>query len=117
MADEYDFGLRRGATWRQAFEWRQADGTTPYDDLTGWTAAMQLRTRAESGEALLSLTSPAGGLAIDGPAARITATITAAQSADLPVGRAAYDIRLTAPSGDVYFLVEGTVTVESQVTR
>lgn len=113
-AARHDFVVEQGTTWRRTVEYKNADGT-PFV-LTNWTARMQVRARHTSaGTPLLDLTIANGGVVIAGNV--LTLTITAAQSALLPVGRAVYDLEIVSPAGEVTRLIEGSIIVDGEVTR
>jgi hypothetical protein len=113
-AARHDFVVEQGTTWRRTVEYKNPDGS-PFV-LTGWTARMQVRARRAAGAPLLDLTStPAAGIVIASNV--LTVTVTAAQTAALPAGRAVYDVEIVSPAGEVTRLVEGSFIVEGEVTR
>lgn len=114
-AGRYDFTLEQGTTFRRTFRWRQPDGVTP-KDLTGWTAKMQIRPKPGQPEALTLSTDAPGGITINGAAGEVTVTILPAQSSAITIRRGVYDLELTSPGGEVFRLIEGTVTVSPEVT-
>jgi hypothetical protein len=46
-----------------------------------------------------------------------TLNLTAAETTDIPAGNYIYDLDVTSVDGDVYTLLSGGFTVNSQVTR
>ena len=83
----------QGDTWVMEFYAVDADGDAV--SLAGNTATMQLRYDPEDADEFLELTSPSGGLVVDGAAGKVTATITAAQSAAFTPGKFYYGLRAT----------------------
>lgn len=108
---------KRGQTEREPWQWFEADGVTPIP-LTGYTARMQVKERAGDDEpALLTLTSPSGGLTITAATGIVEAAVTHSQTAAFAVGSYVFDLLLISPGGDRTFLVEGTVTVRERTTE
>ena len=92
----------------------ETTANTPLD-LTGYTAAMQVREGYSSPDALLSLTSSAG-IALGGTAGTVQIAISAAQSSAIPAGSYAYDLELTL-SGAVTRLLQGSFSVVGNITK
>ena len=116
MAVTYNTVIDQGADWYINFTYENPAGTPV--NLTGYTAALQIRTSPLAATAVLSLTSPSGGITITGATGLIACHATAVQTAAIINGRYAYDIEITAPStGIITRLVQGTVDVSAQVTR
>lgn len=86
------FTVKRGDTWRQPFTWRQGSETGDPVDLTGCTAALQVRDAA--GELVLDATLD---LTIDGPNGTITVDTQIPE--DLEPGKYLFDIEMTYSDG------------------
>lgn len=113
-----NFIIEAGATFTAVLTWEDPD-ENPID-ITGYTAAMQIRPSMESEDVLADLTSsPAAGLTLGGTAGTIAIRIEADVTDAMPVGRSVYDLELTSGGdpAEVTRLVEGLVTVRRQVTR
>jgi len=108
----YNITAYQGATYSKTFSITQADVAF---DLTGYTAAMQVREGYSSADALLSLTSSAG-IALGGTAGTVQIAISAAQSSAIPAGSYAYDLELTL-SGAVTRLLQGSFSVVGNITK
>jgi hypothetical protein len=81
-------------------------------DLTGYTAAAQMRKHYSS------LTAYAFTATVDNNNGTVTLTMNAATTNSIPYGRYVYDCELTkASTSTVIRLVEGIVTISPQVTR
>jgi hypothetical protein len=106
--------IEQGATWKHALIVR--DGATPRD-LTGYTARMQIRKVVTSADVLAELTVANSGITITAAQGRIDLVLSATATAGLPSGPSVYDFELEGPSGEVTRLLQGTVTVDAQVTR
>ena len=117
MAASTDLVIDQFATFRSAFRWQTKSTGTPVN-LTGYTAAMQIRRNHADSTALVSLTSAAnGGLTIEGVDGRVRIEIPAATTSTLTAGRYVYDLVLTDLSSKKKRLVEGVAIVDAGVTR
>ena len=90
--------------------------TAPYN-ITGFTAAMQLRSLPESPDVALSLTTSNGGITINGPTGEIAVHATAAQTTAIDEGPYYYDLEITSNSGIVTRVAQGQAIVSAEVTR
>jgi hypothetical protein len=109
------YEIKQGATWVVEFQYVDQDGAAI--DLTGYTARMQGRTDYEASSTIFSLTSPSGGLVIDGPMGLVTATLTAVQTAAMTKGAFVYDVEIVSAGGVVTRLAEGHGVISREVTR
>ena len=105
----------QGATFRKPLDWLNPD-RTPID-LTGCTARMQVRAEIESADVLLELTTENGGIAIDGPAGRLTLHIAPVATAAIAWQSGVWDLEVEHPNGDVTRLAQGSINVLPEVTR
>lgn len=88
---------------------------TPHS-LAGYTARMQIKDRV-GGTVLLSLTSAVdGGITLDDTGKVIEITITAEQAEAITWTSGVYDLELVSSGGVVTALLEGAVTVSTEVT-
>lgn len=86
-------------------------------NITGLTAALQLRSEPSSSTAVLSLTSGAG-ITLTGATGQIDVHATATQTGAIIAGPYVYDLELTNPSsGVVTRVAQGQAIVSAQVTR
>jgi len=108
----YNITAYQGADWDRTFTITQS-GTAL--NLTGYSAAMQVREAADSTAYLLSLTS-GSGITLGGTAGSVAVAITSAQSSALSSGSYAYDLELISGS-QVTRLLQGAFTVVGNVTR
>ena len=105
--------IDQGATWNITLTYKNSDGSPI--NLTGYTAALQLRTSYDASSAALSLSS-GSGIVLGGTAGTIAVTATATQTGSLTAGEYVYDLEITS-SSVVTRLVQGRITVTPQVTR
>ena len=115
MAVTYNTTIDQGADWFINFTYQNPAGTPV--NLTGATAALQIRTSPLAKTAVLTLTSAAGGgITITANTGLIAVQATATQTTAITNGRYAYDLEITQNS-IVTRLVQGTIEVSPQVTR
>ena len=86
-----------------------------YRDLTGWEVLAQIRSTEDSNTVVATFTATL--------ADQVTTTggvylkLSPATTAALTVENGVWDCQLTSPSGDVYTYVEGTYTLDKDVSR
>jgi hypothetical protein len=85
-------------------------------NITGYTAALQIRSLPQSPTAVLSLTSGLG-ITITGSTGTIAVAATAAQTGNIDEGPYYYDLEITSQTGVVTRVAQGQVVVSAQVTR
>jgi len=83
-------------------------------DLTGHTAAGQIRKTYESSSATVALTVAFDS---DRSTGKITISLTGAQTAAVTAGRYVYDVLLTSGAGGKTRAVEGIATFNPRVTQ
>lgn len=113
--------IDQGATFTRVFVWIAGTccgcatvGATPGPvDLTGYSAAMQIRAYALSVTVLYDASSD---LVLGGIAGTMTLTIPASATEGFTWWNGVYDLILTDSSGNVTRLLQGTVTVSPGVT-
>lgn len=115
MSDYYSFVIDQGADFFLTLEYKDSTGAPI--DLTGFTAAMQLRLTTSSAVAAVSLTQ-AAGITITAITGTLAIRITAAQTGALDdSAKYDYDLEITSSAGVVTRLIQGVASVSSQVTR
>lgn len=113
-AGSYNIVCDQGATFGLNLTYEDANGTAV--NLTGYTARMQVRSKAEAATTILSLTS-GSGITLGGSAGTIVISISAATTAGLTAGDYVYDLELVAPTAAVTRLLQGRFRVSAEVTR
>jgi hypothetical protein len=111
VSAQFSIGADQGATLSLAFLWLQADGQTPVN-VTGFTAAMQVRT--QSGGSLLA--DLGSHLALGGAGGTITLSVPASTTGAWTWDGGVYDMQLTDGSGNVITLLAGQFTITPAVT-
>jgi len=114
-AGTLNLAIEQGVTWEYTIA---VTGL----DLTGASAAMQVRWKPNAPTTLLELsTDPTNGritlTVTDEDNAQLLLALTAVETAALTWGVAPYDLELTLASGDVVRLLQGNVTIWPEVTR
>ena len=107
----YDMNAYQGATFDVTITWSLDD--TPVN-LTGYTAAMQIREHVAT-PVVLSLQS-GYGITLGGDSGTITITIDATTMTGISSGRYVYDLELYTGS-EVTRLLQGQFLVSSEVTK
>ena len=116
----YDFSIPQGTDKTITFVLSVATSgkdTRTKPDLTGCTAAMQLRQKFESSLAVDTLTTENGRLQMDANTGKITAVFTHQLTKNYPVQRLVYDMKLISADHTVSRVVCGTLDVLPEVTR
>jgi len=108
----YNITCPQGATWDKTFT--VSVGGSP-QNLTGYTAAMQVRESADASSALISLTN-GSGITLGGTAGSIAVVISSTASAAIAAGSYSYDLELNSGS-TITRLLEGSFNVTGNVTR
>lgn len=111
----YNFTIDQGAQYTTQIIWADSSGNPI--DLTGYSAAMQLREQASSpNPSALNLTSSNGGITITPLAGEMDILMTTAQTGALDARFYVYDLEI-ALSGVVTRIIQGQITVSAQVTQ
>ena len=116
MAVAYDTTINQGADWYINFVYQDTDTSTPIN-ITGYTAALQLRSLPSDITAVLSLSSPSNGITITGAQGLVAVHATAVQTGAIVAGYYYYDLEITSTASVVTRLVQGQILVSPQVTR
>jgi hypothetical protein len=110
----YNFTIDQGSNWNLNVVYKDSTGTVI--NLTGYTAAMQLRQNYNSDTAELTLNTSNGGIVITGAQGKLVLSATAVQTAALDAGFYVYDLEISS-GGVVTRLIQGQITVAGEVTR
>ena len=109
----YDITCPQGATFDKTFTITVSGSLL---NLTGYTAAMQVRETYDASATLVSLTS-SSGITLGGSAGTILVTISAAATAAIKDGFYSYDLEITSGAGVKDRVVQGKFIVTPEVTR
>jgi hypothetical protein len=111
---EYDISTEQGSSLSRVVTYSDAN-SSPIN-LTGYTARMQVRPRASSGYAYLTLTSPSGGLTLGGTTGTITILVDGSVTSAIPAGDYVYDLEVVN-GAYVDKVMGGDFTLSAEVTR
>lgn len=111
--DTYPIFIKQGATFQITITWEVGGALV---DITGYTARLQARTSIAVTTTFISLTDGAG-LTLGGVAGTIIVDLTAAETAAITETIGVYDLELESPGGTVTRLLQGSVTINQEVTR
>lgn len=113
----YDIAVYQGASWDLSLTWSTGDPLVPVN-LTGWDAALQVRTEPGSDTVLLELSTGNGRIALGGAAGTANLSVNAETTATLDSGVYVYDLEMYAgEGGQVVRLIMGSFSVDPEVTR
>jgi hypothetical protein len=116
MASTYNGVIDQGADWFLNVTWENVAGQPI--DITGFTAALQLRTSPLARTYVLSLNTENDGIAITGAEGLVAIHATADQTAVIAPGRYTYDLELYSPAPTITTrLIQGTLEVSANTTR
>lgn len=119
-AHQKNLYIEQGATYELPFVWREGTTDAPGDpvDLTGATAAMQIR-KTQQAEAILdaSSTGVSPRIILGGATGEITISLTDADTDALTHKTAKYDLEVRLADGKLHRILEGDVTVSPNITQ
>jgi hypothetical protein len=115
MAVKKNFEVDQNATFNFQVQYTEDDEVTPID-LTGASAKLQVRDTQGGSKLAFTLTSPAGGITINGPDGTLNVKITPTQTNKLFYPKSAYDIMVIDTNGNKIKLLEGFMTLSRSVT-
>lgn len=114
MATIYNTTIDQGANWYFQVTYKNTAGAPI--DLTGYSAALELGTSYNMTTPTLAISTTTTGMTIPTPAnGTIIVNVPAATTAALATDNYVYVMTLTAPSGFITRLLQGTVIVEPEV--
>jgi len=117
-AGKKDLVIEQGAEFALTITYKVSGAAV---DLTDYSAYMQVRETKEAATAILDLNSDGGGIVLGGTAGTIAITVSGSADStpntyDLDFDVAVYDLKLVDGSGETLRLLEGSVTLNRQVT-
>ena len=115
MAGQKNFEVDQNATFSFRVEYTEQDEVTPID-LTGASAKMQVRDTKGGNKLAVTLTSPSGGITIDGPEGILNIKMTPTQTNKLFYPKSSYDVMVIDSNGNKIKLLEGFMTLNRSVT-
>ena len=107
-----DLVMYQGATFTYSLTWTADDEPV---DLRGFEARMQVRPSTRSDVVIVEFTD-VEGITLGGLEGTVVLSADAETTAGLPSGKYVYDLELDS-GGEVTRLIEGSFTIEAEVTR
>ena len=114
MAGQKNFEVDQNATFSFVVEYKDENGNAI--DLTGASAKMQVRDVKGGTKLAVTLTSPSGGIVINGALGKLTVTLTPTQTNKLFYPKSVYDIMVVDSNANKRKLLEGFITLNRSVT-
>ena len=114
MAGQKNWEVDQNTTFSFIVEYKDPDDNVI--DLTGASAKLQVRDTKGGNKLAFTLTSPSGGILVDGPAGKLTIKMTPTQTSKLFYPKSSYDIMVTDSSLNKIKLLEGFLTLSRSVT-
>ena len=123
-ANKYNLEMWQGATFSMVITVKDANNAV--QNLTSYSARMQLRTSYDAASATVSLTSSNGEITFTAAEGNLTLTLAATRTANIPVDYTngkppktvyVYDLELVDNANNVSKLLYGDVNVYGEVTR
>ncbi len=113
MAGQKNWDVDQDTTFTFVVEYKDPNDTVI--DLTGSTAKMQVRD-ATGQKLAFALTSPSGGITIDGSLGKVTVKMTPTQTKKLFYPKSIYDLIIVDSNSNRIKLLGGYITLKRTVT-
>ena len=113
MAGQKNWDVDQDTTFTFVVEYK--DPNDAIIDLTGATAKMQVRD-ATAQKLAFTLTSPSGGITIDGAQGKVTVKMTPTQTKKLFYPKSIYDLIVVDSNSNRIKLLGGYITLQRTVT-
>jgi len=114
MAGQKNFEVDQNATFSFVVEYKDDNGNAI--DLTGASAKMQVRDVKGGTKLAVTLTSPSGGIVINGSLGKLTVTLTPTQTNKIFYPKSVYDIMVVDSNANKIKLLEGFISLNRSVT-
>lgn len=114
MAGQKNFEVDQNATFSFVVEYKDENDNAI--DLSGASAKMQVRDTRGGTKLAVTLTSPSGGITIDGPNGKLTVKMTPTQTSKIFYPKSSYDLMVVDSNGNKIKLLEGFMTLNRSVT-
>jgi uncharacterized protein YndB with AHSA1/START domain len=114
MAGQKNFEVDQNATFSFVVEYKDNNGNAI--DLTGASAKMQVRDVKGGTKLAVTLTSPSGGIVINGSLGKLTVTLTPTQTNKIFYPKSVYDIMVVDSNANKIKLLEGFISLNRSVT-
>lgn len=115
-AFKHNIKLDQGATNRELFTWKTGTPAVPVD-LSGCTARSQVRATKDSTEVLVELSTTDDSIVLGGALGTVELIFSPESTIGATWKSGVYDVEITLSNTDIRRLVEGSVSLSSEVTR
>jgi hypothetical protein len=115
MAQIHNISIDQGSPYSQAFLVKNPDNSNK--DLTGYSARMHFRTAYSSSTISLDATTANTKLVINIASSTVSINLSATDTASLTYHSYVYDIEIVDGSNIPQRMVQGTVTINPEVTK
>ena len=115
MTATYSFSINQGSDVSLPIILKDCSGNVL--DLTGYSVAMQIRKFKSSADAIDTLETSDGRIALEAEAGKFTLSFPHQITETYPVGKLVYDIEIESGGGEITRVLEGTISVSGEVTR
>ena len=113
-AANYPITIEQGATFNRVLTLTDSDGNLI--NLTGYSARMTIRRANDFETVLIELTTVNARIALGGAAGTVTLSISDSDTAALEAEVGVYDLEIESAGGTVTRLIQGTATIDREVT-
>ena len=116
--------IEQGATWTLTLQWAGSAVVNPDlsvtvsdpVNITGYIGRMQIRKK-QGDPALVTATTANGKITLVGATGTVSIKLTAEDTDLLTMKSRLYDLELESPSGNVYRVLQRSVTVSPNITQ
>lgn len=111
----YAIKLNQGSTYTLPLILKDGEGALI--DLSGYSAAMQIRIVPEAEEVIDELSTDNGRIVIDAENGKLTLSFPHAVTETYPAGQFFYDIEIVSADDEVTRILQGRIFISAEVTR
>jgi hypothetical protein len=116
---KYKIQIIQGETYNKIFPWKAGASSASVIpvDLTGCTAKMQIRSKVNSPDVLLELSTQNSKIILSGITGEVKISLSASETSAITWNSGVYDLKIQFPDGSVRRLLSGTVSVSTEITK
>lgn len=111
----YAIKLNQGSTYTLPLILKDGEGALI--DLSGYSAAMQIRIVPEAEEVIDELSTDNGRIVIDAENGKLTLSFPHEVTEQYPAGQFFYDIEIVSADDEVTRILQGRIFINAEVTR
>lgn len=115
VAAKYNLKMEQGATFLRTLS--LTDDAGDIMNLTGYVARMQVRSSVTASSTILDMSTTGNYMSLDGPTGTITINVPATVTSTLTTINSVYDLEIESSTNVVTRLIEGSITLDLNVTR